>query len=77
MTDSQEMDAERERLLKVVDRLRARNAEDRAERRECSSALSSVKTDARHDPMAPELRAAFERVWLQNEAGFRYLANHD
>jgi putative addiction module antidote len=25
----------------------------------------------------PDVKAAFERVWKKNEAGFRYLADHD
>ena len=27
--------------------------------------------------MNPELKAAFDEVWKENEAGFRYLADHD
>jgi antitoxin component of MazEF toxin-antitoxin module len=27
--------------------------------------------------LSPELKAAFEEVWKENEAGFRYLADHD
>jgi AbrB family looped-hinge helix DNA binding protein len=27
--------------------------------------------------LSPDVRAAFERVWKKNEAGFRYLADHD
>ena len=27
--------------------------------------------------LSPDVKAAFERVWQKNEAGFRYLADHD
>ena len=27
--------------------------------------------------LSPELRAVFEEVWAENEAGLRYLADHD
>ncbi len=37
----------------------------------------SVEAAYRRHAMGPELRAAFERVWQENEAGFRYLASHD
>ena len=37
----------------------------------------SIDSVHRRGLMSPELREAFERVWQENEAGFRYLADHD
>lgn len=37
----------------------------------------SIEAVYRRGSLSPELQAVFERVWQENEAGFRYLADHD
>lgn len=72
------MESERERLWRVIEAIGAQNREkapDEAER-DVAEGVAEVRANQRSS-MSPELRATFERVWQENEAGFRHLADHD
>jgi hypothetical protein len=62
----------------VIETIGARNRDQDPEavERDIAEAIEEMRAEERSQ-LSPELQAAFERVWQENESGFRYLADHD